>query len=93
MQFDSFSEFFAMGGHGLYVWLAYGATLAVLVSSTAALRLARRKHLRQLRWTLQVQTPEMGRACESAAGADQTDRDTGMDKGTAGPAGQTSREA
>ena len=27
MQFSSFSEFIAMGGHGLYVWLSYGFTL------------------------------------------------------------------
>lgn len=25
-QFNSFSEFFAMGGYGFYVWLSYGLT-------------------------------------------------------------------
>lgn len=25
-QFDSISDFFAMGGYGFYVWLAYGIT-------------------------------------------------------------------
>ncbi len=30
MMFHSLSEFFAMGGHGFYVWLAYGATVLVL---------------------------------------------------------------
>ena len=50
MQFDSFAAFVAMGGHGLYVWLAYGATLAVLLFSTIGLHLARRKQLTQLRW-------------------------------------------
>ena len=25
MQFDSLSEFFAMGGYALFVWLSYGA--------------------------------------------------------------------
>ncbi len=30
MYFDSFSDFIAMGGHGLYVWLAYGIALAVV---------------------------------------------------------------
>ncbi len=29
MSFSSFQEFLAMGGHGLYVWLAYGITLVV----------------------------------------------------------------
>jgi heme exporter protein D len=28
--FDSIAEFVQMGGHGLYVWLAYGATYLVL---------------------------------------------------------------
>lgn len=31
MYFDSFSEFLSMGGHGLYVWLAYGLSIALLV--------------------------------------------------------------
>lgn len=31
MYFDSFSEFLNMGGHGLYVWLAYGLTILLLV--------------------------------------------------------------
>jgi len=52
MQFDSFAEFVAMGGHGLYVWLAYGATVAVLLISSIGLRLARRKQILELRWTL-----------------------------------------
>ncbi|GGA98699.1 heme exporter protein CcmD [Agarivorans gilvus] len=37
MQFDSISEFFAMGGYGFYVWLAFGvsalAMLAIIVDS------------------------------------------------------------
>ncbi len=28
--FDSVAEFVQMGGHGLYVWLAYGVTYLVL---------------------------------------------------------------
>ncbi|MEI6895888.1 MAG: heme exporter protein CcmD [Psychromonas sp.] len=30
MAFDSVSEFFAMGGYGFYVWLAYGLTFLAL---------------------------------------------------------------
>ena len=30
MQFTSFSEFLAMGNHGLYVWLSYGFTILSL---------------------------------------------------------------
>lgn len=31
MSFDSISEFFAMGGHGLYVWLSYAIALTILI--------------------------------------------------------------
>lgn len=31
MAFSSFSEFVNMGGHGLYVWLAYGVGAIVLL--------------------------------------------------------------
>ena len=37
MQFDSISDFLAMGGYGFYVWLAFGvsglAMLAIVVDS------------------------------------------------------------
>lgn len=33
MYFDSFTEFMLMGKHGFYVWVAYGATVAVLLGS------------------------------------------------------------
>jgi heme exporter protein D len=54
MQFDSFAEFIAMGGHGLYVWLAYGSTIFVMISSTVVLMLAKRRQMSQLRWQVQV---------------------------------------
>ena len=31
MQFDSFSDAIAMGGHGTYVWGAYAITLVVVM--------------------------------------------------------------
>ncbi|MFC6669748.1 heme exporter protein CcmD [Marinobacterium aestuariivivens] len=31
MKFDNLADFLAMGGHGLYVWLAYGIALVILV--------------------------------------------------------------
>jgi len=31
MQFNSFSDFIAMGGHGLYVWISYGFSLLSLL--------------------------------------------------------------
>ena len=31
MYFDSFSDFFAMGGHGFYVWISYAIVLLSLL--------------------------------------------------------------
>lgn len=31
MYFDSLMDFFAMGGYGFYVWLAYGLSFMVLL--------------------------------------------------------------
>ncbi|WP_255852015.1 heme exporter protein CcmD [Marinobacterium rhizophilum] len=31
MKFESMADFIEMGGHGLYVWLAYGIALAIVV--------------------------------------------------------------
>ena len=30
LQFDSLATFLQMGGHGLYIWAAFGITLVVL---------------------------------------------------------------
>ncbi|PAY01324.1 heme exporter protein CcmD [Pseudoalteromonas sp. HM-SA03] len=30
MQFESFSEFLAMGGYGFYVWLSFGSCALIL---------------------------------------------------------------
>lgn len=32
MSFQSFADFIAMGGHGLYVWLCYGVGLIAFLS-------------------------------------------------------------
>ena len=45
MNFSSFSEFVAMGHHGLYVWTSYGISLAVLILIVAMPVLARRRYL------------------------------------------------
>ena len=47
MNFASFSEFLAMGHHGLYVWTAYGISLAVLALNVALPVLARRRYLQE----------------------------------------------
>ena len=45
MNFSSFSEFIAMGNHGLYVWTSYGISLAVLVLNVVLPITARRRYL------------------------------------------------
>lgn len=47
MNFSSFSEFITMGNHGLYVWTAYGISLAVLLLNVALPMLARRRYLQE----------------------------------------------
>lgn len=55
--FNSFAEFLAMGKHGLYVWLCFGITLAVLALNLALPWLARKHYInqqaRRLRWEAQ----------------------------------------
>ncbi len=50
VQFESWASFFAMGGHGLYVWLAYGATFLVLAISYLSVRGARKRLQQELSW-------------------------------------------
>ena len=45
MNFSSFSEFIAMGNHGLYVWTSYGISLAVLILNVVLPLMARRRYL------------------------------------------------
>ena len=47
MSFESFSDFLAMGKHGLYVWSAYGICFIVLTINVLAPVFARRRYLRQ----------------------------------------------
>jgi heme exporter protein D len=47
MSFESFSDFLAMGKHGLYVWSAYGICFTVLAINVLAPVIARRRYLQQ----------------------------------------------
>ncbi|MEG9490673.1 heme exporter protein CcmD [Mannheimia indoligenes] len=40
-QFESISDFFAMGGYGFYVWLSYAVTF---IAMGGLIWLSRRKH-------------------------------------------------
>ena len=48
MNWASWSDFFAMGGYGLYVWGSYGVTLILIVLELVLLALRRRAILRHL---------------------------------------------
>ena len=49
MQWNSVSEFFAMGGYALYVWGSFGVTAAVVVGEIVLLRSQRKAIVRNLR--------------------------------------------
>ena len=49
MSFDTFGEFLAMGGHGLYVWLSYGAAFIMLLYHVVSVRVRLRRFLQDAR--------------------------------------------
>lgn len=48
MSFESFSDFLAMGGHGLYVWLSYGIAIVLLVVNVVSPLLRKKQLLTEL---------------------------------------------
>lgn len=48
MIWDSWSAFWAMGGHGLYVWSAYLIAFVVIATEIAVLAITRRSILEHL---------------------------------------------
>lgn len=54
MNWASWSDFFAMGGYGLYVWGSYGVTLGLMVAEIVLLLTGRRSLLEDLRRTLKA---------------------------------------
>ena len=46
MNFNSFSEFLAMGHHGVYVWSSYGISFAILLLKVVLPILARQRYLK-----------------------------------------------
>jgi len=53
MQWNSVSEFFAMGGYALYVWGSFGATALVMVVESLQIRSRRKEIQRNLRAELE----------------------------------------
>jgi heme exporter protein D len=55
MQWNSVSEFFAMGGYAFYVWGSFGITALVMVVEMGLIRARRRELIEQLRTELASQ--------------------------------------
>ena len=58
MQWNSVSEFFAMGGYAFYVWGSFGATALVMAVESLLIR-GRRKQMQQnrRRWVQDKRMP------------------------------------
>lgn len=52
MQWNSFQDFWHMGGYALYVWGSFGLTAAVVVAEVALARARRQRVLQDLRETM-----------------------------------------
>ena len=55
MYFESFEALLAMGGHGLYVWSAYGIAIAVLLWNQLVVKVSKKALLDQWRMTSERQ--------------------------------------
>lgn len=53
MFFQSWSDFWAMGGYGFYVWLSYGLSLGAILILTVQSYRAKNTVLREVRKELQ----------------------------------------
>ena len=58
MNWHSSSEFFAMGGYGLYVWGAYGVTaVLMLAEGVSAIQRRRRAQTQAIEWSESESNP------------------------------------
>lgn len=64
-QFDSLAAFFAMGGHGPYVWGAYLLSLSVLLWLVVSPLLRKKQFLQNLSRQLSRETATQGTLKES----------------------------
>ena len=55
MYFESFEALLAMGGHGLYVWSAYGIAIAVLLWNQLVVKVSKKALLDRWRMTSERQ--------------------------------------
>ena len=66
MYFDSLDAALAMGGHGLYVWSAYGITALVLLQLLVWPLRSQRRLLRELRGEQRRSAAAASRAPEAS---------------------------
>ena len=59
MQFQTLDELISMGGHGIYVWAAYGITLSVLIALVWGPLARRRRALARISQLARLK-PEQG---------------------------------
>jgi heme exporter protein D len=79
VSFGSFGEFLAMGGHGLYVWLSYGATLIIVLYNVLSVQVRQRRFFRQAR---DLERRNAARARVAGSGpADAADASAIVDRG------------
>jgi len=54
MQWNSASEFFAMGGYGLYVWGSFGVCAIAMIAEPLLVQHRRKQALRQIQQSQDV---------------------------------------
>jgi heme exporter protein D len=68
VQFDSFAEALAMGGHGAYVWFVYGAACLVVILLLAGPVLRNHRIIREQRSHLRREKALKTREASLASG-------------------------
>lgn len=81
MSFSSFGEFLGMGGHALYVWLSYGAAMAVLLYNVLAARSQQRRALQDVRDRMRREAGGAGGTAAALPVADGAERPGGAGRG------------
>lgn len=66
MAFDSFQQFWEMGGHGPYVWTCYGVFVAAIVGLVVWSRAQRRQVIRREQWQQRLRSHQQTRAATSS---------------------------
>tara|TARA_R110002167_G_scaffold82282_4_gene224547 strand:- start:1296 stop:1499 length:204 start_codon:yes stop_codon:yes gene_type:complete len=66
MYFDSFADFVAMGGHALYVWLAYSIALVIIAFNVISPILRKNQFMTEHRHRLKREQRLAERTPESA---------------------------